>query len=104
MKRRLRAVQERLNRDLLGVEAREGLRLAMGLGGGDGGIHAISLFAMPTMLDFAHSVRVLPRGRTGRAAPSSVRACNGGGACHATGLQCLCSQTLLDDYGLAGGV
>lgn len=61
VKRRLRAVQERLNRDLLGVEAREGLRLAMGLGGGDGGIHAISLFAMPTMMDFAHSVN--PSGR-----------------------------------------
>lgn len=85
MKRRLRAVQERLNRDLLGVEAREGLRLAMGLGGGDGGIHAISLFAMPTMMDFAHSVRVVRMGKTGRAVQSSARARVNG---EHIGLQC----------------
>lgn len=54
VKRRFRAVQERLNRDLLSVEAREGLKQAMGLG--EGGM-AISLFAMPTMMDYAHEVR-----------------------------------------------
>ncbi|KAG2439261.1 hypothetical protein HXX76_004622 [Chlamydomonas incerta] len=57
VKRHFRAVQEKLNRDLLSVEAREGFRQAMGLG--EGGM-AISLFAMPTMMDYAHEVN--PRG------------------------------------------
>ncbi|GLC43081.1 hypothetical protein PLESTB_000865100 [Pleodorina starrii] len=53
VKVRLRNVQERLNKDLLGVEARAGFRLAMGLG--DSGMPAISLFAMPTMIDYARA-------------------------------------------------
>ncbi|GIL78938.1 hypothetical protein Vretifemale_8331 [Volvox reticuliferus] len=51
VKGHLRNVQDRLNRDLLGVDPRAGLRLAMGLG--DSGMPAISLFAMPTMLNYA---------------------------------------------------
>ncbi len=54
VKRRLKGMQERLNKDLLGVETRTGLRLAMGLG--DEGVPAISLFAMPTMMDYAKAV------------------------------------------------
>ncbi|GLI58597.1 hypothetical protein VaNZ11_000325 [Volvox africanus] len=50
VKGHLRTVQDRLNKDLLGVEPRAGLRLAMGLG--DSGMPAISLFAMPTILNY----------------------------------------------------
>ncbi|PNH01815.1 NIPA-like protein 2 [Tetrabaena socialis] len=53
VKGRLRSMQE------LGVEARAGLRQVMGLG--DGAMPAISLFAMPTMMDYAASVN--PSGR-----------------------------------------
>ncbi|GFR43906.1 hypothetical protein Agub_g5040, partial [Astrephomene gubernaculifera] len=59
MKRRIRSVQDRLNHDLVDVKTREGVRLAMGLG--DSSIPAISLFAMPMMLDYAKAVN--PSGR-----------------------------------------
>ncbi|KXZ52720.1 hypothetical protein GPECTOR_8g114 [Gonium pectorale] len=60
VKRRLKGVQDRLSKDLLGVETRAGFRLAMGLG--DEGVPAISLFAMPTMIDYAKAVDDTPGG------------------------------------------